>query len=75
MTSSGINHNVDELLVGVVTQLKLRRERQEEKTNKDKVWIQAFKLQTYFVIFIHDFLVSGFLWQSFESSSGQEQIL
>lgn len=35
-TSPGINHNIDELLVGVVTQLKLRRERQEEKTNKDK---------------------------------------
>ena len=34
---AGINHNVDELLVGVVTQLKLRKTAASEKTNKDKV--------------------------------------
>ena len=36
---SGINHNVDELLVGVVTQLKLRKYAASEKTNKDKVTV------------------------------------
>jgi len=36
-TSPGINHNVDELLVGVVTQLKLRKNAASEKTNKDKI--------------------------------------
>lgn len=36
-TSPGINHNVDELLVGVVTQLKLRKTAASEKTNKDKI--------------------------------------
>jgi len=36
-TSPGINHNVDELLVGIVTQLKLRRHLFLERTNKDKI--------------------------------------
>ena len=32
---SGINHNIDELLVGVLSQVKLRRERRKgEKTPK-----------------------------------------
>ena len=35
--SKGINHNIDELLVGIVTQLKLRREKHFEKNNKHKV--------------------------------------
>lgn len=32
-TSPGINHNVDELLVGVLTQIRLRRKRGEQRKN------------------------------------------
>ena len=42
LSSTGINHNVDELLVGVVTQLKLRKNAASEKTNKDKVSNETF---------------------------------
>ena len=39
ISSSGINHNVDELLVGLVTQIHLRRREGSSKSSSCKVFI------------------------------------
>ena len=56
---SGINHNVDELLVGLVTQIKLRKENQTDKSSKEKVRNIGnnveFVLITFILLQIFDF--------------------
>ena len=35
---TGINHNIDELLVGVIKQIRLREEKQERKKDTKVTW-------------------------------------
>lgn len=42
-TSSGIQHNVDELLVGVLKQIRLRETRDKKKQNQRKTAIHGSK--------------------------------
>ena len=51
MLFAGINHNVDELLVGILTQLQLRKHRvkHSEKTNKVSEDLRTFELLNFLV--------------------------
>ena len=55
--STGINHNVDELLVGILTQLRLKRQKAEqEKSAKRQVEEDTDFLRDFSCIQVMDFL-------------------
>lgn len=62
---------MDELLVGVVTQLKLRKNVASEKTNKDKVRFQTRLFSVCCSQLIGLFLDHELFRPSFEFQSGQ----